>query len=426
MPTVGRPLARTCRSLYDAFLEYAGSVGGNVAMIAALAGLPMAVLAGGAVDVWNASSIRSELQAASDAGALAGARYLAENRADVSGAEETSRAFVSRSLAHRHYDMAVRPQATLNEGAVTLTTSVAVPNAFLGLIGIPVTTVEVRAKAQIRPAEGSSVCVHALSATATRAYLASGGSIANAPACTVWINSNASDAVELSGGSTLTAARNCFVGGVKQGLSRIKTAPEQCGLRPDPFSSMTVSSGACTFNGFRGSKTVTLTPGVYCGGITLTGGAQVEVTPGVYVIRDGKFVMSGGGTMHGDGVTFVIEGASTVNLSGGGSYWLRAPKDGPTASFLFFQKHDASPGETAIMSGGGDLYYEGIVYFPTQNIRVSGGGSTTTTSPFTAYIGNTFNYSGGSTLNINVDRMRTSVPVPSALYPETGGVVLVE
>lgn len=78
------------------------------------------------------------------------------------------------------------------------------------------------------------------------------------------------------------------------------------------------------------------------------------------------------------------------------------------------------------MSGGGDLYYEGILYFPTQNIIVSGGGSTTTTSPFTAYIGNTFNYSGGSTLNIDVDRARTSVPVPSALYPLSGGVALVE
>ena len=189
---------------------------------------------------------------------------------------------------------------------------------------------------------------------------------------------------------------------------------------------MTVPTGACNFNGFRGTKEVTLTPGVYCGGITLTGGAQVEVAPGIYVIRNGKFVMSGGGTMRGDGVTFVIEGSSTVNLSGGGSYWLRAPTDGPTASFIFFQKSDASPGEIAVMSGGGKLYYEGIIYFPTQNIRVSGGGSTTTTSPFTAYIGNTFNYSGGSILNINVDRSGTNVPVPLALYPETGGVTLVE
>ena len=426
MLNLGHLLARTCRSLHDTFYAYAGSVGGNVAMIAALAALPLAVFAGGGVDVWHASSVRSELQAATDASALAGAQYLAENPGDVSGAEQASRAFVSGALESRHYDMSIQPRATQNDGAVTLTTSVAVPNAFLGLIGIPVTTVGARAKAQVRPAEGPPVCVHALSATATRAYLESGGSIANAPACTVWVNSNASGAVELSGGSTLTAARNCFVGGVKQGLSRIKTAPEQCGMRPDPFSSMTVSSGACTFNNFRGSKTVTLTPGVYCGGITLTGGAQVEVTPGIYVIRDGRFVMSGGGTMHGDGVTFVIEGASTVNLSGGGNYWLRAPKTGPTASFIFFQKANASPGQTAVMSGGGDLYYEGIIYFPTQNVRVSGGGSTTTTSPFTAYIGNTFNYSGGSTLNINVDRTKTQVAVPSALYPEGGGVVLVE
>ena len=419
-------LDKTRRPVRDALHAYAKSSAGNIAMIAALAGLPIAAFSGGAVDIWRASSVRTELQSASDAGALAGAQYLAKNPADISGAEQASRDFASRSLASGGHDLSILPQAAANEGSVTLTISAPVHNTFLGIIGIPVTTVNGRAKAQVRPSGGPSVCVHALSATASRAYLESGGSIANAPTCTVWVNSVASDAVELSGGSSLTAARNCFVGGVKQGLSRIRTAPEQCGQRPDPFASMTVSTGACTFNGFRGSNRVTLRPGVYCGGITLTGGAQVEVTPGIYVIRNGKFVMSGGGTMRGDGVTFVLEGSSTVNLSGGGSYWLRAPTDGPTASFLFFQKYDASPGERAIMSGGGDLYYEGILYFPTQNIIVSGGGSTTTTSPFTAYIGNTFNYSGGSTLNIDVDRARTSVPVPSALYPLSGGVALVE
>ena len=399
---------------------------GNIALITALALLPLSVVAGGAVDIWHAASVRTELQAAVDGGVLAGARRLVDNGADAEGAATVAKHHSSALFPHPTFGLALTPLVDGAAGTVTLTGIARVPNTFLNLIGISESEVGASAKARVRPRDGTPVCLHALSGSAEPGYLASGSSSANAPGCTTWINSTSARAVTLSGGSRLTAARNCFAGGVKQGLNRITPAPEKCDARPDPFSAMTVPTGPCTFNDFRGTKAVTLVPGVYCGGIKLTGGAQVEVRPGVYVVRDGDLIMSGGGTMRGDGVTFIIEGQSTVNLSGGGSYWLRAPTSGPTASFLFFQKRDASPGARAKMSGGGDLYYEGIIYFPTQNVEVSGGGSTTTISPFTAYIANTFLYSGGSALNINVDRARTTVPIPALLYTERGGVTLVE
>ncbi len=276
----------------------------------------------------------------------------------------------------------------------------------MGLVGIKSVPVKVSATAGL----GSSklgLCLLALDPISSSTYLESGGSIAYAPSCTFWVNSSSTKAVVLSGGSKLTSAKNCFVGGVAQGFFAIQPPPENCGVHPDPFASMKPTTApSCDHVGFTASGAVTL-------------------NPGIYVIRNGKLVQSGGGTMTGDGVVFVIEGASEVNLSGGGSYWLRAPKTGPFAGFIFFQRPTANPGKDAHMSGTGYLYYEGVIYFPTQHIIVSGSGSTKTPSPFTAYIGKTFTYSGTSTLTMDFNPTKTSVPIPGELLASDGAVRLI-
>ena len=103
------------------------------------------------------------------------------------------------------------------------------------------------------------------------------------------------------------------------------------------------------------------------------------------------------------------------------------PVGGPTQSNVdnVPVASDTIPDQDAIMSGGGGMYYEGIFYFPTQNIVVSGTGATTTPSPFTAYIGNTFTFTGTSTLTVGIDRTKTDIPVPAGLGSGTKGSTLV-
>ena len=48
----------------------------------------------------------------------------------------------------------------------------------------------------------------------------------------------------------------------------------------------------------------TLSPGTYCGGITIDGsGPTVTLQPGIYVMVDGPFWVKGGGIVIGDKVT---------------------------------------------------------------------------------------------------------------------------
>lgn len=395
---------------------------GNVAMMLGLCLLPLAGMAGFAIDYSVAESARGHLQDATDAAALAGVKQIAEADEAIS----TARRYMAGNIENVSgppptYD------ATVSQDVLTVTASQDVPTKVSAIIGIP--SIQVRTSSAARQTNGSAapVSVHALAPSVNKAFEASGGSNINAPPCVVWVNSTSVSSVNFSGGSNSTAARHCFEGGISQG--RFTPSPEVCGARADPFEGMNPAvPAACTYNNFsRGGGTYTLQPGVYCGGLTLSGGPNVTLSPGLYVVRNGALKMSGGGVMRGDGVTILVEGAAgSITLSGGGSYYLTGPTSGELAGFVIFHRPNANVGGKAVISGSGDMYFEGILYFPGQKAEVSGGGSTQTRiSPWTAYIARTFLYSGSSTIRVNYDPARVTVPIPGAMFSGGGRPVLV-
>ena len=63
--------------------------------------------------------------------------------------------------------------------------------------------------------------------------------------------------------------------------------------------------GACNHHGKTvDSLTTTLQPGVYCGGLTIKGNANVTFAPGEYIIKDGKFFVDSNSKVSGQGVGF--------------------------------------------------------------------------------------------------------------------------
>jgi Flp pilus assembly protein TadG len=396
---------------------------GQVAVWTALVAVPLLVLAGGSVDIAAVMAAKSDLQDKVDSAALAGASTMLA-KSDQAAGEARALSFLPGS-GEDGEPLTSTALGDTSAGRMTVRASYEREPTFLKIIGISRQRVSAQAVAAQGKTKGAATCVLSLSKTASKAYLESGGSTTTAPNCTVWVNSSSTQAVVLSGGSKITAQKTCVVGTVSQGLSGIVGPPENCGVFADPFVTKTITTPAnCDHTAFSASGVVTLQPGVYCNGLTLSGGPTVTLQPGVYVIRNGKLTMSGGGSMKGSGVTFVLEGTATVVLSGGGAYNLVAPKTGQTAGFIFFQKHTASPGSQATISGSGDIYYEGVMYFPTQNLLVSGGGSTTIlSSPFLAYIGNTITYTGGGSLYALVDKTKATVPIPDGLYSGTAGAL---
>jgi hypothetical protein len=251
----------------------------------------------------------------------------------------------------------------------------------------------------------------------------------NAPKCVIQVNSSSASAVTMNGNTVIRSVENCFVGGVSTvGNSSLSPAPDAtCKPIPDPFAYYPRPAvGNCDYTNYQlsGNKTATLQPGVYCGGMTFSGPVNVTFAPGLYVIKDGVITETGG-SFTGNGVSFFLTGYNTsMQLSGQANWHLVAASNGPLPGFAIFLDPDGPSGlagSFSSLSGQSELYFEGIVYLPKQEVTVSGNASAFAPSPYTSYIGDTLRFVGNGDLVINNDTSLTQLPLPTSLYVQTGG-----
>ena len=80
-----------------------------------------------------------------------------------------------------------------------------------------------------------------------------------------------------------------------------------------------------------------LRPGVYCGGLRITDGAEVALSRGIYIIKDGPLIVDKGATMAGMDVAIYLKGAgANLTFDTDSTIALSAPKDGELAGFLIY------------------------------------------------------------------------------------------
>ena len=418
-------LTRLRHALQKYRSQFARNSEGSVVSTFALSMVPVVGLVGAAVDYSAATNARTSLQVALDAALLAGAKDGSANWQSV--ALDTFNATVKAKLAAN-----VTPTFALTSNrAYTGHVTANVPSNFLGVLGVSGINVGVTGTATVPPSTGGYYCVMALNRTAQAALQLTGNAsiTINAPKCVIQVNSSSASAVTQNGNTVIRSVENCFVGGVSTvGNSTLSPAPDAtCKPIPDPFANYPRPSvGACTYTNYKlsGNKTETLQPGVYCGGMDFSGPVNVTFAPGLYIIKDGVITETGG-TFTGNGVSFFLTGYnSSVQLSGQANWHLVAPTDGPLPGFAIFLDPDGPSGlagSFSSLSGQSELYFEGIVYLPKQEVTVSGNASAFAPSPYTSYIGDTLRFVGNGDLVINNDTSLTALPLPKSLYVQTGG-----
>lgn len=167
--------------------------------------------------------------------------------------------------------------------------------------------------------------------------------------------------------------------------------------------------------------TATLSPGVYCGGLTLRG--TVNFTAGNYVMLGGGLSCSSSCTMNGTGVTFYntcstgyCNGASTgyapFNIKG--TLNLSAPTSGDQVGMLFFGDRSLplSAGDQEDIEAAAITNLTGAIYFPTSYLVFAG---TPTFNGFsTMIVVNTMKVTGNSTVQITNGGSSTPGWKPSA------------
>jgi hypothetical protein len=194
----------------------------------------------------------------------------------------------------------------------------------------------------------------------------------------------------ISGEADITALQ-----GVHKGLAPISDPYEKSNFPPP---------SGCTARNFSAKETVSITAGVYCGGMSFTTGANVTLSPGIYYIDAGSFTVHGGATVTGTGVTMVFTSSNGNNwpgatINGSATVNLTAPTSGPTAGIVMFGDRNMPEGTTFRFEGGSSQSLTGAVYLPKGDIKFAGGSNTG--RGCTQLIGNTLTFSGNSALKID-------------------------
>jgi hypothetical protein len=250
-------------------------------------------------------------------------------------------------------------------------------------------------------------CALALNRTVSGAIAAQGSTNVVLKNCSLIANSASSSAVSGSGSSTVTALSVNTVGEVS-GVSHFDvSAGINTSLAPvaDPYAALSLPSlGTCTAHNTTVKNTATLTPGVYCGGISVNAGATATLSPGVYYMDQGSLTVNGGGTLNGAGVTIIFTSSTnknyaTASLNGGANINLTAPTSGWTAGLVMIADRKAPVGTAYKLNGGATQSLGGTVYVPTGALTYAGGADVAASC--TKLIGDTITFTGNSNLAVN-------------------------
>jgi Putative Flp pilus-assembly TadE/G-like len=190
--------------------------------------------------------------------------------------------------------------------------------------------------------------------------------------------------------------RGTFSKSSYNGFSADSILENQTSSIVDPYSSLGVPSpGACTYTNYVEAQTsVTLSPGTYCGGLSLNQKDNVYFTPGTYYIANGDLVIQTKlnvscplcGTSNGvtTGVTFVltqttgnISDIGGVSITSENNVTLNAPSTGTYAGVLFYQDRSVAAGSMLSTSkiftiaSLNNATLGGAVYIPQNRIDIS-------------------------------------------------------
>ena len=408
--------------------KFVNDTSGAVLLYVAFMSTVVLGIAGLAIDTGHWYASQRAAQGAADAAAVAAARELAwsDDIADLTAAANElalMNGFEAAAVTVNHPPL--NGPSAGNSGAVEVIVQQPTPGFFSTLF-LGDGGVEVSARSVAGSVGGAPACLIALEPTERYGLLLTGGSSIVADGCMLQINSANEKAMKLGGsGAGITADVTAVVGDIEAGAELISpeaqiSAPAMAdplaSLAPPPYDSSTCDET----NYLTGSSaTVTLNPGVYCGGIKVESGADVTFNPGIYIIKDGQLLAKSGSMMTGDGVGFYFTGDdATFELTGGASAHFSAPTSGPMAGVIFYADPVTAPNDeksASVVGGGGDTVFEGTLYFPNQDIDYTGGSTATIPAPYTMIIARKFLFGGGGVLTLGSDYASSDVPLPPAM-----------
>lgn len=231
----------------------------------------------------------------------------------------------------------------------------------------------------------NDTCVWALNQTSQSAVKVSGAAVVDLD-CGIFDNSNDDDALTQSGAGCLSASSIKTVGNYNGDC--ISTEPIT-GANPisDPLEGFQGPTNlpACTDSTsapYTGSVNVTLNPCVFTGNLTFNSDGLLHFNPGLYVFDGAGITFGAQSTVTGTGVHFYLTEnnntpSESFNINAGSDVTLSAgiTDDHNMKGILIYHDRDATGDIDHWLTGGANMDLDGILYFPSSDVKYAGGTS---------------------------------------------------
>ena len=405
---------------------------GGVAVTMCIAAVSLVGVGGLAVDYAKISAVKSSLQNAADTGALAGAKEFRLNSASTVTITNVAQNFAYGTISGQ---MTGLQNITISAGVdnvlkrVTVSLGADQPTYFMSMFGTTSVHIDATATASINA--GPPICVIGLDQTKPETLLLDTNAALLAPGCSIFSNSNKMTGLTSKNGAKVVASLICSAGGKANfGMGSFTPDPTvDCPVMPDPLANRSQPTvGACTYNQkVVSSGTVTLNPGVYCEGLTIKGTANVKLNPGIYIMKDGPFLVTNGGTVSGTEVGIFFTGSDAIlNLDTVSNVSLSAPVTGDMAGILMFEDRAGKSNLVHLILSNNARTLLGTIYLPRNRLHIGAGKPVADQSAYTIVVVNYFTLASGPTMVLNINYDKTNVPVPIGLGPNANHTVLTQ
>jgi hypothetical protein len=235
-----------------------------------------------------------------------------------------------------------------------------------------------------RVAVKDNVGILLLDATGPSAMQASGSgqvSVTGIFGGAILVNSTNSQAVSVSGNALISASETDVGGSLGTQISGTATMTGEINQNEpayaDPLATLqtpTPSPSAFLIGKISGTNSVTLQPGTYLKGISVSGQASVILAPGVYILEGGGLRISGLGRVTGQQVMLFnapSKSSDAIQVTDQATLSLTAPTSGIYKGIAIFEDRVANA-PALQFSGQANVQITGTIYAPSALTQVSG------------------------------------------------------
>ena len=271
---------------------------------------------GAAIDYGRAYNARSYMQMAADGAALAAASM--ENATDSERIAQAMDTFAANFIASE-LGTPPTPTVTIDSENVTVAANAVVPLYVLPILKISNAPVAVNAIATLKVT--LDPCFYSLEPISSKAVHVDGDAEIRTKKCVASVNSTATDAVIMDGGSEWDAQKVTITGNYVESGGEIDASEGvevNFSSQNDPYLLVDIPS----FSGCSGGTALEITsdtslmPGVFCDGLTIRNGAEVTLNPGLYIIDRGDLFLEEISEIEGDGVVIFLTSSGSANQIG--------------------------------------------------------------------------------------------------------------